>query len=114
MIRTYRRPADAQDLKAMTQDKGSLVRNILVVSLPIGAFLFLAMYWLTRSYWVALVVAGVVALASIWSNVSFFRTVGQRGRAGSERSTVEVMEVEATRVLHIEHLGSHGPAYCFF
>jgi hypothetical protein len=114
MIRSYRRAADEADLKAMTQGRGSLVRNVLMVSLPIGFVLFLGMYWLTRSYVVALVVAGAVALGSIWSNVRFFRTVGKRGRPGSEQSTVEIMEVEATRVLDIEHLGSHGPAYCFF
>jgi hypothetical protein len=114
MIRSYRRAADEADVKAMTQGKGSLVRNILMVSLPIGAFLFLGIYWLTRSYVAALVVAGAVASGSIWSNVRFFRTVGERERPGPEQSTVEVMEVEATRVVDIEHLGSHGPAYCFF
>lgn len=114
MIRSYRRAADEADLKAMTQGKGSLVRNVLMVSLPIGFVLFLGMYWLTRSHVAALVVAGAVALGSIWSNVRFFKTVGARGRSGSEQSTVDVMEVEATRVLDIEHLGSHGPAYCFF
>ena len=31
MIRIYRRPANAEDMKAMTQGKGSLVRNILTV-----------------------------------------------------------------------------------
>jgi hypothetical protein len=114
MIRSYRRAADTADLKAMTQGKGSLVRNVVMVTLPMGFALFLGMYWLTRSYVAALVVAGVVASASIWSNVRFFRTVGERGRPGSEQSTVDVMEVEATQVLDIEHLGSHGPAYCFF
>ena len=114
MIRSYRRAADAADLKAMTQGKGSLVRNVVMVTLPMGFALFLGMYWLTRSYLAALVVASVVVSASIWSNVRFFRTVGERGRPGSEQSTVDVMEVEATRVLDIEHLGSHGPAYCFF
>jgi len=88
MIRSYRRAADAQDLQAMTQDKGSLGRNILMVTLPIGVVLFLGVYWLARSYWAALVVAGAVALGSIWSNVQFFRTVGGRGRPGSEHSTV--------------------------
>ena len=98
----------------MTHGKGSPVRNILTVTLPIGVFLFLGMYWLARSYLVALVVAVGVVSASIWSNARLSRTVGERGRPGSKRSTVEVIEVEATRVLDIEPLGSHGPAYCFF
>jgi len=114
MIRSYRRAADEADLKAMTHGKGSLVRNVMMVSLPMGFVLLLGMYWLTRSYVAALVVAGAVALGSIWSNVRFFRTAGERGRPDSAQSAVEVMEVEATRVLDIEHLGSHGPAYCFF
>jgi len=114
MIRTYRRPANAEDMKAMTQGKGSLVRNILTVTLPIGAILFVGMYWLSRSSLVAIVVAGLFLLGSIWSNTRFFKTVGERGKSGSDQPTVEVMEVEATRVLDIEHLGSHGPAYCFF
>ena len=81
--------------------------------MPGRALLFLGIYWLTRSYVAALVVAAAVALGSIWSNVRF-RTVGEQGRPGSEKSTVEVMEVEATRVVGIEHLGRHDPAYCFF
>jgi hypothetical protein len=114
MIRSYRRAADAEDLKAMTQGKGSPVRNILTVTLPIGVLLWLGMYWLARSVWPALVVAGAFALGSVWSNARFFRTVGARAKPGTDHSTVEMMEVEATRVLDIEHLGSHGPAYCFF
>jgi hypothetical protein len=114
MIRSYRRAADAEDLKAMTQGEGSPVRNVLTVTLPIGALLFFGMFWLARSVWPALVVAGAVVLGSVWSNARFFRTVGARARPGPDHSTVEVMEVEATRVLDIEHLGSHGPAYCFF
>jgi hypothetical protein len=46
--------------------------------------LFLSIYWLTRSYVAALVVAGAVALGSIWSNVRFFRTVGEQGRPGGD------------------------------
>jgi hypothetical protein len=114
MIRSYRRAADAEDLKAMTQGKGSPVRNILTVTFPIGVLLWLGTYWLARSAWPALVVAGAFVLGSVWSNARFFKTVGARAKPGTDRSTIEVMEVEATRVLDIEHLGSHGPAYCFF
>ena len=114
MIRSSRRAADVEDLKAMTHGKGSLVRNVLMLTLPMGLILFLGTYWLVRSYVVALVVAGLVALGSIWSNVRFFRTVGQRGTPSAAQSAVEILEVEAARVLDIEHLGSHGPAYCFF
>ena len=114
MIRSYRRAADAEDLKAMTQGKGSPVRNILTVTFPIGVLLWLGTYWLARSVWPALAVAGAFVLGSVWSNARFFRTVGARAKLGTDHSIVEVMEVEATRALDIEHLGSHGPAYCFF
>jgi hypothetical protein len=114
MIRSYRRAADAEDLKALTRGKGSPVRNIVTITLPIGALLFLGTYWLARSVWPALVVAGAFVLGSVWSNARFFRTVGARAKSGTDRSTVAVMEVEAARVLDIEHLGSHGPAYCLF
>lgn len=114
MIRTYRRSADPRDIDAMKQGKGSLVRNILTVTLPIGAVLFVGMYLVARSYRLGFAVAGVFVLASVWSNTQFFKTVGKRERSGSDQSTVEVTEVEAIRVFDIEHLGSHGPAYCFF
>jgi hypothetical protein len=114
MIRSYRRAADAEDLEAMTEGKGSPVRNILTVTFPIGVLLWLGTYWLVRSVWPALVVAGAFVLGSVWSNARFFKTVEARAKPGTDRSTIEVMEVEATRVLDIEHLGSHGPAYCFF
>src|SRR4029453_13865803 len=130
MIRSYRRAADAEDLKAMTQGKGSPVRNILTVTLPIGVLLWLGMYWLARVFWAglcvagrplvlgicllarfvwpAVFVAGAFVLGSVWSNARFFRTVGARARPGTDRSTVEVMEVEATRVLAIENPGVTG------
>jgi hypothetical protein len=84
MIRTYRRPANAEDVKAMTEGRGSLVRNILTVTLPIGAILLVGMYWVTRSYWLAIVVASMFLLGSIWSNTRFFKTVGEREQSGSK------------------------------
>jgi hypothetical protein len=85
----------------------------LTVTLPIGAVLFVGMYLIVNSL-LALTLAGLFVLGSTWSNARFFKTAGAREKSGTERPTVEVMEVEATRVLDIEHLGSHGPAYCFF
>jgi Flp pilus assembly protein TadB len=79
MIRSNRRAADAEDLKAMTQGKGSPVRNILTVTLPIGVLLWLGMYWLARSVWPALVVAGAFVLALSG------RTHDSSGRSERER-----------------------------
>jgi hypothetical protein len=114
MIRSYQRPANVDDLKAMKEGKGSFVRNILTITLPIGALLFVGIYWLFNSSWLALVLGGLFVAGSTWSNTKFFRTVGARETSGTGRPTVEVIEVDAVRVLDIEHLGSHGPAYCFF
>ena len=113
MIRSHRRSADTEDMKAMKQGRGSPIPNIVTVTLPVGAILFAGVYWVGRSHWLALAVAGVFVVASIWSNARFFSTVRKREKSGFDQPTVEVMEVEATRVLDIEHLGSHGPAYCF-
>ena len=114
MLRSHRRAAEARDLAAETEGKGSLVRNLLAVTLPGGVVLFLGVLLLFRSLLAALVPATLFVLASTWSNVCFFRSVRERSTTRSARSEVEVLEVEATRVLDLEHLGSHGPAYCFF
>jgi hypothetical protein len=114
MIRSYQRPAVAEDMKAMKEGKGSFARNLLTITLPIGALLFVGMYWLFNSSLLALALAGLFVAGSTWSNTRFFRTVGARETSGTGRPKVEVIEVDAVRVLDIEHLGSHGPAYCFF
>ena len=114
MIHSDRRSAAAEDIETMREGRGSPIRNIVTVTLPVGTILFVGVYWVSRSYLLALAVAGVFVVASIRSNAKFFATAGSREKSGSDQSTVEVIEVEATRVLDIEHLGSHGPAYCFF
>jgi hypothetical protein len=114
MIRTYRRSAEAEDVKALKRGKGSPVRNILTVTFPIGAVVFAALYAVTDSYVLPSIVAGVLVLGSIRSNLEFFKTAGARETARAGRPSVEVIEVEASRVFEIEHLGSNGPAYCFF
>jgi hypothetical protein len=84
MIRIYHRSADSKDIEAMTQGKGSLVWNIVTVTLPIGAILFGGLYPVAHSYVLALVVAGVFVLGSVWSNTKFFRTVGRRKISGPD------------------------------
>ena len=83
-------------MKAMKQGRGSPIRNIVTVTLPVGAILFAGVYWLGRSHWLALAVAGVFVVASIWSNARFFSAARQRRKSGFDQPTVEVMEVEAT------------------
>jgi hypothetical protein len=114
MIRIYHRAANDSDLKAMRKFRGSLWSNLLLVTLPAAAALFVIAWLLSRSLPISGVVAGGFFLASLISNARFFREVNQREQLKSDAHAVEVTEVEASHVLDIEHLGSYGPAYCFF
>jgi len=113
MISLSHRPAEKNDFKRLTRGHGSLAGNLLKVAIPgsvvAGAFVYLAFH-----SWLAAVIVGVGLLAaSAVSNVSFFRGVRRRQTAG-DPNTVEIITVEATRVLDVEHLGSNGPAFCIF
>ena len=114
MIRTYHSSADDRDFRAMTRGKGSLGRNLLFVSLPVALVLFALVYFLWRSVIAASIVGGLAFVASVWSNVRFFIDVRRRQQSQSDGRAVEVTEVQASRVLDIEPLGSHGPAWVFF
>jgi hypothetical protein len=114
MIRVSHRATNDSDLTALTKGAGSLVRNLLVVTVPLTLVIFAGVFWLSKSTIVAAVVAGLLMIGSTVSNVRFFRDVRGRERTKDDPTAVEVIEVEAFRVLDIEHLGSHGPAYCFF
>jgi hypothetical protein len=114
VIRTFHTSADERDIQAMTRNKGSLLRNLLVIALPVGLFLFALVYAVWRSV-IAASVAGVLAFtASAWSNARFFIAVRRRQASRTDNQVVEVIEIEALRVLDIEPLGSHGPAWVFF
>src|SRR5688500_8962621 len=114
MIRTFYRAADELDLKAMTRSSGSLMGNLFMVSLPISALLFAGAYLLSRSMLAASLISGGFLVASVVSNMRFFKEVRRRQRLLEDAQAVEVIEVEASRVLDIEPLGDHGPALCFF
>jgi hypothetical protein len=110
----YRRPVEAADLGALTKGRGSLARNILMLTAPVTVGLLAAVYVISRSWPAAAVIAGLFLVGSVTSNVRFFRKVRARTASGADGTLVEVMEVEASRVFDIEPQGSHGPAYCFF
>jgi uncharacterized membrane protein len=103
-----------RDFKAMTKGRGSLGRNVLIVAPAMGAVIFAVAYAVSRSVIVAAAVGGGLCAASVISNVLFFREVRRRESRKNDSHSVEVTEVEATRVVDVEHLGSHGPAFCFF
>ncbi len=114
MIRIYRRAATELDLEAMAEGHGSVVSNLFVITLPITGILFGVFYVPSQSMLAAGAVAGVFFMASLYSNGRFFSEVRRRNRLQADPDTVEVLEIDASQVLDIEHLGSHGPAYCFF
>lgn len=58
MIRTFYLPANELDLKATANSCGSLVSNLLVVSLPLSAVLFAGAYFALRSIFVAGLISG--------------------------------------------------------
>jgi hypothetical protein len=114
VIRVYRRPVEEADLGALTKGRGSFARNVLMFTAPGTVVLLAAVYLISRSWLAATAIAGLFLVGSVTSNARFFRKVRDRRASGADRTMVEVMEVEATRVIDIEPQGSHGPAYCFF
>ena len=94
--------------------KGSLGRNLLLISLPVALFLFVLVYVISRFLVLGLIIGLVAFVASAWSNVRFFSAVRRRKAGSSTGQAVAVTEVQASQVLDIEPLGSHGPALVFF
>jgi hypothetical protein len=114
MIKIYHRPTDKLDLKAMTQGHGSLVLNLIRGALPLSLAAGGITYLVSRSMLFAAAIAGALFIASAVSNIRFFRDVKRREALMQDANAVEVFEVSTSLVLDIEHLGSHGPAYCIF
>ena len=98
----------------MTRGRGSLGRNLLLAALPVALFPFALVYIVWRSLIAASIVGVVVFVASAVSNVRFFSKLRHRQESRADSEAVEVTEVQASRVLDIEPLGSHGPALVFF
>lgn len=98
----------------MTRGKGSTRRNLLFISLPAAIFLFAVVYVICHSLLVASVIAVLLLAASAWSNGRFFSKVRRRQQSRTDAGAVQVTEVEASRVLDVQPLGSHGPALVFF
>ncbi len=113
MIRTSYRFADELDLNAMGRSRGSLVSNLFLVSLPLCAVVFAVVYVVSRSIVAAGLISGGLLVASAVSNVRFFKEYKRRQRLCEDPQSVEVFEVEASRVIDVEYLGSNGPALCF-
>ena len=111
MIRTCYRALDPSDLDHLRKSRGSWLRNVLTVSLPVSALIFGVVFLITKSFVVATLFSAALFLGSTISNLRFFRNV-RRGMTNSQ--AVEVIDVQAQCAIDVEHLGSYGPAYCFF
>jgi hypothetical protein len=114
MIKTYYRAAVDLDLKALAGEAGSLGRNLILYSLPVASLLFVAVYLIWHSVWAAAGIGAGLFIASLISNLSFFREMKRREGLKADAKAVETLEVSASRVLDLEFVGDHGPAYCFF
>jgi len=114
MITIYHRAADDLDLKALTEGRGSLLRNVVTASLPGAAIVFGIVDLIWHSVMAAAVVAVGLFAGCLVSNIRFFRKVRRRQSLKADSTAVEVWEVSAQRVLDIEPIGDNAPAFCFF
>lgn len=114
MLRSYQRAANDLDLKAWTHERGSLARNLATVSLPVAVIAFGVAYGIWRSATMASVLAAGLFLASLLSNVRFFRDVSRREQLKKDAHAVEVFDVSASSAFDLEPVGDDAPAFCFF
>jgi hypothetical protein len=114
VIRTFRRPANSADLAALRPAGTSLGRNVLQGSLPVAGFAFLVALLVSRSALIAGAIGGGLFALSLASNARFFGGVKRRAAQRADADAVEIIDVEAVRVLDLEPLGSHGPALVVF
>lgn len=111
----YHRAANDLDVKALAHHPGeTLPRNLATASLPGAAIAFAIVYAKWRSVMAAGVTAAGLFLASLLSNIRFFRQIRRREALKKDPNAVEVLEISASRVLDLEPLGDDAPALCFF
>jgi hypothetical protein len=114
MLAISHRAANDLDLRAVTQGRGTLQRNVATLSAPAGIVVGGIAYAFSRSWWIA-VAAGVGLFGlSLCSNLMFFRRVRHCESLRADSTAVEVLEVSANRVLDVEVVGDNEPAFCFF
>jgi len=83
------------------------------VSFSAAAIAFGIAYAKWRSAMTASVIAMGLFLASVLSNIRFFRETRRRENMKKDVNAVEVFEVSASSVLDLEPLGDDAPAFCF-
>jgi hypothetical protein len=103
MITIHHRAANDLDLKALTEGRGSPGRNVTTVSLPVAALTFGIVYMIWRSALAAGVASMALFVASLLSNISFFRRVRRHAFLKADNTAVEVLEASTQRVLTMTH-----------
>lgn len=114
MIRRVFQAFTEQDLAAETSGRGALWSNLLTITLPISGVVLAALYAISRSWWIAAIPAVLFLGFSLISNLLYHARVGRLRALVGRPDSVEEIKVEAVAVQDVEHLGSNGPAYCFF
>ncbi len=114
MIRTTRRAASSADLAALTPTGDSFGRNVLRGSLPVAGAVFLAALLISRSVWIAGAMGGALFALSLASNAGFFADARRRAGQRADTEAVEIIDVDASHIVDLEPVGSHGPALVFF
>jgi len=114
MMTIYSRAANDLDVKALTDGQRSLRRNLATASFPVATIAFGVVYAEWRSAMTAGAIAVGLFLASLLSNIRFFREIKRRENMKEDVNAVEVFEVSASSVLDLEPLGDDAPAFCFF
>jgi len=95
MITVHHRAADDVDLKELTDQRGSPVHNFATASLPLAALAFGIVYVIWRSALAASIIAISLLLASLLSNIRFFRHVKRRENLKKDANAIEAFEVSA-------------------
>ena len=115
MLAIYHRAASDLDVRALAHYHGeTLGRNLATASLPGTAIAFGIVYAKWRSVVTASIVGAGLFLASLLSNIGFFRDIRRRENLKKDTNAVEVFEVSASCVLDLEPLADDAPAFCFF
>ncbi len=111
----YRAPDDsdvAAMLGGMLKGGGSLAGN-LAFSLVISGMFAALVFALSKSWMVAVAMGCALFLSSLVSNLSFFKAVERRRGMRGDASAVEVIHVDASRIVEVQPVGT-GAALVFF
>lgn len=112
MIRVEYRQPDAADLEVARLASRAIGSNLAFALVVFGG-LSAIVYAVSKSLVVAIISGGGLFALSLISNLRFFAKARSRNRLIMDPKAVEVISVEAARVVEIQPIGT-GVAYVFF